>query len=87
MFIEDKKLIKDLYGIDVYNWTEEVLKEIWKDKKTYYYIDNIRITLVGDINQEKEYNLLYNKGCCGFYDHEFEFKDGRIFKIGFNFGH
>lgn len=49
-------------------------------------VDNERIALVGDEEEEAKYARQLDEGCCGFFDSEIEV-NGRRFKVGFNYGH
>lgn len=54
--------------------------------KSYKYLDNFRITKIGNEEEEELYNMSRKKGCCGYYDEIITIRHVK-FKIGFNYGH
>jgi hypothetical protein len=50
------------------------------------YQDNFRIARVGNVEEEKEYIRIANRGCCGSCDEIVEI-DNIKYRIGFNYGH
>lgn len=57
------------------------------DEDDYEYNDNERVCIIGDTKSENLYEQVAARGCCGFYDEEFELSDGIKIRYGFNFGH
>ena len=55
-------------------------------KEPYPYSDNFRVALTSDKNEMIEYEESIRKGCCGFFD-TVEVLDGKVFRLGFNYGH
>jgi hypothetical protein len=49
-------------------------------------IDNRRWCRVGNKDQERGYELLRERGCCGNEEHEFRHR-GETYRVGFNYGH
>lgn len=47
--------------------------------------DNFRISVDGQ--NDENYNIIRNNGCCGFFDDKVILKSGIAVKFGFNFGH
>lgn len=70
---------------EIQKWIDE---KIILFKKHYEYADNFRYALLEDGIAVKAYYEKKEQGCCGSYDEEFECPvDGKIYLIGFNYGH
>lgn len=70
-----------------FNTIEEVREYIDSlDHYDYEYRDNYRFAYLDDEVQMKEYDEIYNQGCCGYFDEEI-IVGGRAAKVGFNYGH
>ena len=51
-------------------------------------VDNERIALVGDMEQEAAYGETQAEGCCGFLDELYiDSETGMTFMVGCNYGH
>ena len=53
-------------------------------------VSHVRVAVVGDTAQEREYEATRATGCCGFADEEFAFeRDGvtLTLRLGFCYGH
>jgi hypothetical protein len=53
----------------------------------FEYMDNRRIALVGNKEQEDFYNLCKERGCCGQYDTLKMCSSARQYRVGCNYGH
>jgi hypothetical protein len=49
-------------------------------------IDNTRLAVIGDKDQEAAYEAQERDGCCGFFDRKVNIA-GRLHWIGCNYGH
>ena len=72
--------------------TEQVAIDRWWDEKdqnrdVYEYVDNVRIAVVGNCDEERAYDLAIDHGCCGYCDVILVGSDGVEFRFGFNYGH
>lgn len=50
------------------------------------YADNFRYARVDNEEEMAEYDRLVQRGCCGQFDHKFEY-EGVKYIIGCNYGH
>lgn len=57
-----------------------------KDSDFFECTDNERFAIKGNKQQEEQYNIIKNQGCCGSMDVEIVVGDD-ILLYGFNFGH
>lgn len=57
-----------------------------KNQGGYDYIDNYRVAISGNQEQETRYKEIKSNGCCGFYDNKIMI-EGIEFLIGWNYGH
>lgn len=65
----------------------EKIRSISNDSEEYEYADSERICIVGDLESEKLYNEIAERGCCGSFDKKYEIPGGIKIKFGFNYGH
>lgn len=49
--------------------------------------DNARVALLGNTGQMRRYKSQKDAGCCGFSDSVHRGPDGKLYTIGFNYGH
>lgn len=49
--------------------------------------DNVRVALKGNTGQVRRYRRQRESGCCGFSDFEAVGPDGKVYMLGFNYGH
>lgn len=59
----------------------------WSTELEYDCMDNVRVALVGDKEQEERYDQAEAGGCCGSFDIVHTCKSGREYRIGCNYGH
>jgi hypothetical protein len=82
------------YLIESFNVRLEDLEEVqnflgdtYQNDDSYEFADNLRIAWVGSPEEIEHYEERRNNGCCGYFDEELKCKSGRIYQIGFNYGH
>lgn len=79
------KMLCDRYGNDIgeslAKWLIEAINE-HGDECT----DNVRVRIVSDWKETKEYKKAKANGCCGFHDFKVV-HDSVEYEIGFNYGH
>lgn len=82
--IDWRELVWRRYGTSIGFWIERELDRAL-DTVDDPCIDSHRVCEVGVIEEEVEYDK--SRGCCGSHDETIEHDSGRVFKIGFNYGH
>lgn len=86
-FCKEKLPILSLeFGQELSLWVLNRL-EIELNQNDYEYPDNFRFYELGNIKQEQVFKFTSEKGCCGSYEKSFKHPSGRVFVIGFNYGH
>lgn len=80
--------------VESYNVRLEDLEEVqnflhdtYHNHEDYEFADNLRIAWVGSRSELAQYDDIRSSGCCGYFDQELKCKSGRIYQIGFNYGH
>lgn len=53
----------------------------------YENVDNFRFACITDAEACIKYAEIYQSGCCGSVDQVMEDKDGKLWIVGFNYGH
>ncbi|GEM_PF-5118232 len=53
----------------------------------YEYADNFRYAAFTDLKALAEFQMRHHKGCCGNREEIIEDDDGKLWVVGFNYGH
>jgi hypothetical protein len=67
---------------EVYQQVEDII-----ETGGYEYADTFRYSPVDDPEGLEEYDVIRDSGCCGSHDTEVADSTGRVWKVGFNYGH
>lgn len=62
-------------------------REIQRRSNGLDCVDNARVARVGNTAQVRRYRMQHKHGCCGFEDWQALGPDGKVYMLGFNFGH
>lgn len=80
--IEKFKIVDKVDEKELFSFFYKILQE-----EEYMYNDNYRVALKGNKGQVKLYQTIMDKGCCGYFDSEYVCKSGKVYLVGFNYGH
>lgn len=71
------------YGFEITEWIMSHINRVDDP-----YQDNLRVAVKGNEKEEEVYREQVKRGCCGYADFEEKCPiDGKIYKIGLNYGH
>lgn len=85
-FEAERREWEDVLPKAIVNWADDqIMRDIAENESQC--CDNTRVALVGNTSQERRYRRQKERGCCGSTDWTATGPDGKVYMLGYNFGH
>lgn len=68
--------------VEVYQQLRDII-----EAGDFEYADTFRYAPADDVEALNDYDSIRESGCCGSHDTEVKDNSGRVWKVGFNYGH